>query len=248
MSLDNAKARYRELLASIGRAGLHSQYPNDFEYYACSLELTDSDNNIIEVLVFPVMPESISESNNAISAVKKTATGVVSLYNDTFNPFDISISGTFGRKLRILSNTGFQLYNAIRFSTLKPSTEYDAPVFNVNIKTGYGVIKILERIYKLSHSVDRKGLPVRLYFYNLALNSQYLIDFKQLNFNQSRQNNMIWYYSANFKAIAPAYSIRPNTDVSIINLLASDNINKGITALGDTYRNVKTTRLNNFRF
>jgi len=240
MSLASTQAEVISLAGSIGQAALHALYPNDFEYYALGLDLCDSENRIIDTLVFPVMPDGISEPRPSINSVKKTTAGVVSIYNTTFVPFDITIRGTFGRKLRILSNNGLYVFNGT--SGIVQGGSYDAPVFNTSIKTGYGTLKLLERIRDKSFTVDDKGKPVRLYYYNLALNSQYMVEFRNLTMTQDRQNNMIWNYTATFKAIAPAYSIRGNKKTSLISLLASDILNKGVNALVDGYRDTFNQR------
>lgn len=242
MSTQKINEELIDLAATIGSAALHSQFPNDFEYYALGLDLTDSENQILDSLVFPVMPSQIQEPRPAINTTKKTAAGVVSMYNTTFAPFDISIRGSFGRKLRILTNT-----NALSGSIIS-SEGYDAPVFNASIKTGYGTLKLLERICMASQTTDEKGKPVRLFYYNLALNSQYLVEFRNLVFSQDQGSNMIWNYSANFKAIAPAYLIRSNNESSIISLLASDVINKGVSNLLGNYKSIKESRDKNKTF
>jgi len=245
MSVEATRRSVTELAASVGRAGLHGLFPNDFEYYALGLDLTDSEGRIVDSLVFPVMPDNISEPRPSINTVKKTGSGVVSMYNTTFVPFDISIRGSFGRRLRLVSSNGIYAFNGNRGHV--KGKGYDAPVFNTSVKTGYGLIKLLEGIKEKSFSVDDKGKPVRLYYYNLALNSQYLVEFSQLVMSQDRQNNMIWNYSAVFKAIAPAYTVRSNNSTSVIALLSSSVINKGIDSLltgyKDTYKKRSKTKL-----
>lgn len=241
MSVESVRSQVRSLAVTIGQAALHSQFPNDFEYYALGLDLTDSENRLIDSLVFPVMPENINEPRMSVNSVKKTAAGVVSNYNTTFVPFDITIRGTFGRKLRILSNNALYSVKGLGIGLVQ-GKGYEAPVFNTSIKTGYGTLKLLERIRDNSFSVDDKGRPVRLYYYNLALNSQYMVEFKQLTMQQDRQTNMLWYYTAVFKAIAPAYLVRQNNNTSIISLLASSVINKGLDALVTGYKDVYNQR------
>ena len=220
--VDNARARFLSLLSSVGRAGLNSMFPNDFEYYACSLELTNSRDEIVDTLVFPVMPSSISENQTPISNEKKTSVGVVSIFNPSFNPYDISINGNFGRKLRLLTNNGITVFNAIRTKVIgEPLEGYEGQAFNVEVKTGFGVCKILQKIYVRSQSIDSNGSPYRLYFYNMALNTQNLVVIKNLNFSQDQGNNMIWNYSLSMKAIAPAYAVRSTEKSSVVNLLSS---------------------------
>ena len=240
MSIETVRSQVKSLAVNICQAALHSQFPNDFEYYALGLDLTDSENRIIETLVFPVMPENITEPRPSINSVNKTQAGVVSVYNNTFVPFEISIRGTFGRKLRILANNPAAAFSGIKGKV--QGNDYDAPVFNSAVKTGYGTIKLLERLRDLSFSVDESGKPTRLFYYNLAFNSQYMVEFKQFTATQDRQNNMLWYYTAVFKAIAPAYLVRANNKTSIISLMASSVINKGLDSLTTEWRNNYNTR------
>lgn len=247
-TVDNARARMIELLGSIGRAGLHSLYPDDFEYYACALEITTSDDEIVDTLVFPVMPDSITASPAVINTIKKTQTGVVSLFNPTFAPFPINISGTFGRKLRLLSNNGIVVFNAIKTSFKKePLQGYESQPFNVEVKTGYGVIKALEKIVIRSTSLDSNNKPYRVYFYNMALNHSHLVEGLRVNFHMDRNSNMLWNYNLSMTAIAPAFATHSNTKSSIINTLSSSVINQGLEMLMDDFSNIYGSRVNNLR-
>ena len=231
--------RYKNLLATIGRSALHATFPNDFEFYALTLELTDSKDKLMNSLTFPVMPSAISEMKPDISNQKKTSGGVISLYDTGFVPFAINLSGTFGRKLRLSASSGI-------FSTIKTigssvsslvNGEIEPPAFNIRVKTGYGSTKALEKIRKESFGIDKDGAPVRLYLYNLALNSQHLVEFKSLRISQDQQNNMLWNYQAIFKAIAPAYSRR-----KAIATLGASVLNEGISQLAEGYRDVNNDR------
>ena len=103
MPVNDVADKRNKLIASAGRATLHAQFPNDFEYYAMNLELVDSNDTLISSLTFPVMPNNITESHVSNSTQTKTSNGVVSLYDPSFVPFDINISGSFGRKFTIIT-------------------------------------------------------------------------------------------------------------------------------------------------
>lgn len=236
--------RYKNLLSQIGRAGLHSAFPDDFEFYACSFELTDSKDQLIDSLVFPIMPESISTNKMFINNQKKTASGVVSMFDDSFVPFDINLSGNFGRKMRLLTSSGEVIFSALRNFTKKRSGEYKPRAFNVNVKTGYGAIKRLEKILNDSHSIDDSGNPVRLYFYNLSMNQQFLVECKNIRFDQNMQNNMIWNYNLTLKAIAPAFSVRGDENSSLVNILSSSVINSGFETISSSLKSFKDERIN----
>lgn len=246
---DIARKQYNSFLNNLGRSGVHSLFPNDFEYYAVSIELTNSKNELVDALVFPVMPNSISESKTPTNSIKRTNSGVISLFNPTFNPYDINLSGNFGRKFRILSNKGLGLFTALRTSTIKLNiASYVPKAFNTRIKTGYGVTKILDRIYNRSYELDESGQPHKLYFYNLALNTQNLVEFKNLVFTQDASTNMIWNYNMSLRAIAPAYAIRANVKSSVINILASSIINNSLNSLMGNIKSTTQERLLTRRF
>lgn len=218
------------IIRTTGRAVLSAQFPNDFEYYACTLEVTNLDGDVVESLTFPVMPSAISENKVPINTQKKTAGGVVSLFDPSFAPFDISVSGNFGKKLRLMFQSGTALFSALG-GVFKKKKNGKPAAFNIKIKTGYGTIKLLEEIYEYSNALDKDGNPYLIFFYNLALNSNHLVEFKNLTFSQDETNNMIWQYSFNLKAIAPAYSIKKGKKSSILSLMATSVLNKGLSSL-----------------
>ena len=87
-----------------GKSALHALMPDDYEYYLCSFELYDSKMDKKGFLSFVVMPDQITESHSPIQSITKTHSGIVTTFNSTFSPVNITISGTFGKKFRIVSN------------------------------------------------------------------------------------------------------------------------------------------------
>jgi hypothetical protein len=72
VALIETRNRFLNLLATVGRAAIHSQFPDDFEYYLCALELVRTDDSTTEeFLVFPVMPSMIS-----VTEPKESPTGL----------------------------------------------------------------------------------------------------------------------------------------------------------------------------
>ena len=53
----------QNFLLKVGKAGLHSIAPDNFEYYMCSFELLDSSGETKAFMMFPIMPNSIVYSN-----------------------------------------------------------------------------------------------------------------------------------------------------------------------------------------
>lgn len=205
--------RYKQLLEQLGHVGLNALFPNDFEAYICSLELVDSQGVIMDFFVFPVMPSGITETNSTLTNIKKTAGGITILKTDTFVPVDISLQGDFGRRLKILIGRNLIDARAVILSTSggvynKESLKQGAvqltkAVFDSSIKTGYGCIKILQSIYDRAQAVDKLGNPYKLFFYNMALGSSYLVEPMNLTLSQTYDSNMIWKYNLQLKGVAP---------------------------------------------
>lgn len=176
-------------------------YVNEFEYYLLSLELEDVNGNLVDRLIFPVMPESIQIVSNTTTSIKKSAGGAVVLSVNSFNPLDINIQGNFGRKLRILKG---------RDSNISPILGVDK--LSMNVKTGYGVCKLLESMINKAQALDEDAIEpsYRLYLNNFAFNSNYLVEPLSLKYGQSQESNMIWNYSLQLKAVAPADTLKIN--------------------------------------
>lgn len=227
--------------AGFTRSYLNSLYPNEFEYYLFTLELVDSTGKTKEMLIFPVMPTSIQESRTSLVNVKKTNNSIVSLINTSFAPTNISVTGTFGRKIRILLGADVRQGSAFSFSeninVANKSTE-----LNGEIKTGYGVTKILERIIKESQSEEGN----LLFMYNMALNNNYLVECLDMTFSQSMENNAFWNYSLSFKSLARAEDVYPGGKDAQKNKIAEmmkfDNINKAVNAVTESLKGLKAVR------
>ena len=93
-------AKLFNLKGSLGSAGLHNLYPNEFEYYTISLELMDSNKKTTDFFVFPITPQSIKVSKTQIKTIKKSQFGISTYKNSTFSPLGINLTGNFGRALK----------------------------------------------------------------------------------------------------------------------------------------------------
>lgn len=206
--LENTIQSATNTVVTIGKAALHALDPDNFEYYMCSLKLLDSQNNVLGFMTFVVMPNNISESKTQINTITKTNKGIVSLFNSSFVPRDISIQGTFGRKFRLL--LGMQ--EATESSFFSGNMGFDVLGGDVLVKTGYGLTKMLKSMIDGAYKLDQNGKPCVLLFNNYALNTHYMVEPIQSTFTQSVENNMIWYYSLDFKAIAEANTIEQLSD------------------------------------
>jgi len=202
-----------------GRLALHTLFPDEFEYYLIAFEVVDG-TKITDRLILPVMPDRIAINQNKIINVKKTAAGIVSYMNDSFVPVNITISGTLGRRLRLLLGN-------------KQTKGIDEPTqgdFVPNVKTGYGATKLLQRIFDKSTQTNKAGKPYRIHFYNLAYNKNYLIQFRSFDLSQDPEHNMYWQYNITMTAIAPAEIAKFKSEttlfghISVINQLIDNTI------------------------
>lgn len=229
--------RFDKLVNKIGRAGVHALFPNDFELYMMFLELVDSKGQTLDFLTFPVNPTRISYDNTKIVNIKKSLGGISAIDTETFTPKTISLSGSFGRKFKLLlgkpptsaensyRSTEGGIYGKVQSKALQVKEKS----FDVKLKTGYGTLKILESMIDKSSGLDLNGEPFRLFLYNPTLNQSFLVKCTKLNFTQDYQNNMLWNYNIDFVAIAETKSLRDQAKEGL-----SDLKTKHLTKKGDT--------------
>lgn len=213
MSVNLARAKFSQLAGDIGEFAIHSTFPDDFEYYLLAFELVNSNDEILRNFVFPVNPSNISIPKINNSKVTKTASGVHVVSNPSFIPFDISISGNFGRKLRFITGNSGVLSNRVFSKKITKGTPFDP-----SVKSGYGLCKILEEIFDESRDTDEDGNPNFLYFYNLAFNSNYVVEPTMIEFSQNTQTNRIWDYKMSFKALAKLEDVQAGVSNQTIKL------------------------------
>jgi hypothetical protein len=228
---------------SIGGQALASLYPNDFEWYMVALELADSDDNTIDYLTFPIMPDSISKTEPTRTNIKKSMAGVTVLSTPSYSPQEINIKGSFGRQFKILINPKsdvnsssksvsagkYSLFDITKKSGLISGLAFSN--FNLNVKTGYGVMKILQAMASKSVGLDDKGKPLRLYFYNMALGESYLVAIPPsgVQFSQDLSKNMIWNYNLTLIALAPLEAVSDKNDKLLLDKLLPSMIQTGVS-------------------
>lgn len=217
MGILDSQQRVNEILKDLTLKEIHSNHPDDFEFYMMAFELVDSDDRVSDTFIFPINPDNISISQTNNVKISRTAGGLSVLNDNRFIPFDISLNGNFGRRLKLLLGRKKEV-NAIGF--------YNSKEFDTNVKTGYGCCKILENILKKSRLSDSKGNPMRLFFYNLAFNTNYLVEFTNYSFSQNVSQNTIWSYSLSLKAIADVRDVREDNDKSFKTLLDASFLQK----------------------
>ena len=228
---------------SIGGQALASLYPNDFEWYMVALELADSDDNTIDYLTFPIMPDSISKTEPTRTNIKKSMAGVTVLSTPSYSPQEINIKGSFGRQFKILINpkpdasinSSSKSVSAGKYYLFDITSSSISGLafsnFNLNVKTGYGVMKILQAMASKSVGLDDKGKPLRLYFYNMALGESYLVAIPPsgVQFSQDLSKNMIWNYNLTLIALAPLEAVSNKNDKLLIDKLLPSMIQTGVS-------------------
>ena len=209
----------RGAVMQLGRAGLHVLGPDNFEYYMCAFKLLDSKGNMVAYMQFPVMPNNITESRSSIVSITKTAQGVVTQFNPTFAPIDISIQGTFGRKFRLLLGQK-EFLGVAEGAWGKAQKFFNGNIVSVGnsdilIKTGYGLVKMLKNILDGAYALDAdSSSPHLLIFENYSLNTHYVVEPIQRSFTQSTENNMVWYYNVDMRAVADSDDVSGTTSAA----------------------------------
>lgn len=228
------------LAQQLGMQTLSSVYPYDFEWYMCALELTDSKDQTIDYLAFPIQPDSIQKSEPTRNNIKKSMAGVTVLSNDAYIPQDITIRGSFGRQFKLLLNVKEIKGKNSQYSTVNGvyslyqkagASAINYPSFNVAAKNGYGIIKILQAIVNKSVGLDDEGKPFKLYFYNMALGESYLVAIPPsgAQFSQDVSKNMVWSYSITMKTLAPLDAVREEQSGSLRKELSATAVAAGVS-------------------
>jgi hypothetical protein len=235
MAQDSVTNKILSQVQDIGKAGINALFPNDFEYYAITLELTDSQGKTIDFLTFPVAPENIDYNAPSAVNIKKNLGGVTALDTSSFDPSRYTLSGTFGRKLRLLFTKGSSQHSTSKgvFGTIQESgLTIKTSILDAKIKSGYGTTKLLESIVEKSKSLDDYNKPVRLYLYNPALNHNFLVKANNLTLHQDIQtSNAMWKYTLEMTAIAPVDKLSNSAPTSMIGTTTMASLNKGANSL-----------------
>lgn len=227
-TINSGKISAVSAVESVGEAVLHTLAPDNYEYYQCSLELLDVEKNQVGFITFVVMPNNVSESRSPIQTQTKTKSGIVTTFNDSFAPVNISLQGSFGRRFRLVAGV------------VDPSDRGGVSNFlngnlgkaaGVAYKSGYGLTKVLKFILDKANEVDSQGRPYVLLYNNYAFNTSYVVDVVNYSFNQSIENNRMWYYEVLLKAIAPGEAVqsRAQRNAKLLKTVAANAIAQGLT-------------------
>lgn len=215
-----------------GKALLHQQYPDEYEYYMFALELLDSNLKTKRYFIFPIMPNNMSYNDTPITKITKTAGGISVLKSNQFIPKTFTTSGTFGRSYKVLIGKTYQdLVSSFRDdSGFNVGSIFKGAIntFDDRIKTGYGCTKILEEMLGMSNQKDESGGAHFLVMYNLAFNHRFFVEYEDFTATQSLESNMIWNYSFRLKCIAPSDNFlkSTNSQKTSTQLVIDDQIQK----------------------
>lgn len=226
MSKELVRNKAKDVISTLGRGALHALAPNDFEYYACSLELINYYGEVEEIFHFPVMPSGMQIGSQSLVSIKKTGTGYLSQFSNSFVGKNINISGTFGRKFRIL----------VGDISSRNISSAGKQQFDLKVKTGYGALKIMERMINASFELDEKyNQPRLLIFHNFAFNQNFVVEVINFQNSQSLENNMIWNYNLEMKALADTADFQSSTGSTghLVTLLAASALQRSINNVFD---------------
>lgn len=224
-SANNIISQTLNAALTIGKAAVHAVMPDDYEYYLCSLTLYNYKMEKMGFLSFTVMPDSIVENNTPIQNIVKTHAGMITVFNSTFAPIDITLSGTFGRKFRLLSDYKDPMQGKSGFFGLNFGKILGV---NMGIKSGYGMVKILEHILKTSNKLDENNKPYFLIFDNYSFNTSYIVTATNFSFQQSSEMNMIWRYNVSLRAVGLKPTNAKSEMGNILKRVASSAITSGL--------------------
>ena len=237
--------RYLQLIQQQGKLVAHTLFPKDFEFYAFSLELVDSSDRTVDVLTFPVMPQSLRYDDQPVRTTTKTAGGVSSLFSTSFNPRSVSITATFGRRERILIGG---INNPRKFSDMKSTSEGAfgsirdglrsvVNVFDPSLKTGYGATKILESMINKHKQLDDKNQPLKLFMYNPSFGQSFLVTVSRFSPNMNMSNNMFWSFDLELDIIAPLDRTGKDQRGTLVEATLLSTMQAKVNNLAGSFRN-----------
>jgi len=229
VSKRSVQSEANELVRNLGRATAHYLFPNEIDFYFVAFELVNSDDRTVQYFAFPVNPQSIIFQDSEITKIQRTLGGITTLKTTTFDPKTYTLQGEFGRNWKVIINGSPFSFGAINFGELGfnlKQLSIGSPELSIEVKSGYGCIKLLEKIIKAAKSLDDSGRPHKLFFYNTSLNHQYLVEPQDFTFSQNIQKNMLWQYNLRLNAVARIEDLNFNAKANLANSLAISSVNK----------------------
>ena len=91
----------------------------------------------------------------------------------------------------------------------------------------------MEKMTNKLYELDENEKPYLMIFNNYALNTQYVVEVLQRSFSQSQDQNMLWYYNLEMKAIAPASAVKDKgaQDKQFWQIVSSKAIAKAVSGV-----------------
>lgn len=230
----SVKKAYQDLIRTVGEGASHYLFPNDFEYYAMSLELVSVDKlseETVDYFVLPVLPSSYNNNERTQTNIRQTNKGNIAIRNSKFIPRQIRINGDFGRSFKFLLGANEVSTRALRWSTTTGNysgedDSFRTQFFSPSIKTGYGALKVLEAIVNKSKKLDSKGVPYVLYFYNPAMGENYIVEPDTLIIEQNSGKSRIYSYTLTLNAVG---LLQPNVPVIGRGPLSREIVTNGVS-------------------
>src|SRR5690606_6362755 len=127
--------------------------------------------------------------------IKKMARGYTNQFSTSFSGDIISLNGTFGRRFRLLTS-------ALQNLNKKGDEKFTKNTFDTKVKTGYGALKLLEKIVYASTELDEYKRPMKLLFYNFSFNEAFYVEVVNWSKQQSLENNIMWNFSMEMRCLA----------------------------------------------
>jgi hypothetical protein len=232
MSLEGA---ILDTVHEVGRAAANAIFPDEIEYYAITLELVNSKGDTEDFITFPVNPSAVNYDDRTLVSIKKTMGGVTALDSSTFVPKNISLNGTFGRSFKLLLAPTLDKASVLGVRGIK-GLEIQSSIINTKLKTGYGALKVLEKILLKSSTLDIYDKPYQLFLYMPMSGHNFLVKKESFKISQDEQtSNMMWKYNLSLTALAPLSSGRINgfDPLSVIKSTGFGLLQKGANALAN---------------
>lgn len=228
-----AEDRILGVVRELGRAAANAVFPDEIEYYAITLELVNSKGDSVEYITFPINPSQLSYDDTSLVNIRKTMGGVTALDSESFVPKKIEMNGTFGRSFKLLLAP--PLERGSRIGDLLPKElTIQTSFLDTSLKTGYGALKLLERILTKASTLDIYGQPHQLFLYLPMAGHNFLVKKESFKISQDeQQSNMLWRYNLTLTGIAPLTFGRINgfNPLSVIKMVGFGILQKGANVL-----------------
>jgi hypothetical protein len=153
--------------------------------------------------------------------------GVTSLTTSTFNPKPIVMSGSFGKSFKLLISPPIKSRENGLDLGGDGGLQLNTNILSATLKSGYGAIKLLERILVKSKELDLYNQPYRLFLYLPLVGHNFLVEYENFSLKQDvTSSNMLWKYNVKLTAIAPLNQSTKGGS-GLLKMLAADILQRG---------------------